>query len=69
MDGFFIYMTKKQNFYATLILIIEYNIILAIGFENWVMSPIKYSLLSMIGTLILCINYFIWNSKKDEKEV
>jgi len=62
-------MTNKQNLHATILLIAEYNIILYVGIDYWTFSPTKYISLTLIGTIGLIINYFVFNKKTNEKEI
>jgi hypothetical protein len=50
-------------------LIAEYNIILYVGIDYWTFSPTKYISLTLIGTIGLIINYFVFNKKTNEKEI
>jgi len=69
MVFFLLIMTNKQNLHATILLITEYNIILYVGIDYWTFSPTKHILLTLIGTIGLIINYFIFNKKTNEEEI
>jgi hypothetical protein len=64
-------MNRKQNLHATIILLIEYNVIMLILHSEGRMKFTSLIILHVIGSLMLIINYYIFdniNNKKNEKK-
>ena len=62
---FFYKMNRKQNLHATIVLIIEYTFIILVLLNEGKMPTISTILLYLIGVLLLIINYYFFDGKKD----